>query len=124
MSDEYRFTILVEKNGIALDNMPIIQRYSVAEDATAEVVQAADNNTTSFHAIPQLTMGTLGFFLLTTDQALNVKFNLNTPVPFNANGLILFLGCALAQATPNQNIEVNNPAVSTAANLDIVGGGT
>lgn len=123
MSDEYRFTLLVEKNGVALDNMPIIQRYSVAEDATAESIALPDSNTTSFHPIPQLTMSTLNFFLMTMDQAENVKFNLNTPVPFNANGLILFLGCSLTQATPNQNIETNNPSSTVNANLTINGGG-
>lgn len=122
---ELRFTILVEQDGVALPNMPIIRRYSDAETTgVVAISQAADNNSTSFHAIPQLTMPTLGIFMLTTDQALNMKINLNTPLPLNADSVVLILGCALAQGTPNQNVELNNPAVTTAANVELLGGGT
>jgi hypothetical protein len=122
---ELRATILLEVDGVALPDFPIIRRYVVAELSGLNAIsQAADNNTTTFHPIPFLTMATLGAFLMTMDQAENVKFNLNTPVSFNANGLILFLGCSLAQGTPNQNIEVNNPSASTVANIGVLGGGT
>ena len=124
MSDEYRFTILVEKNGVPLDNMPLIRRYSITEDTYGVVSQAADNNTTSYHEFPQLTMPNLTFFMMTMDQAENLKFNLNTPVSFNANGVVLFLGCTMTQGTPSQNIEVNNPGASTASNNSVLGGGT
>lgn len=120
-----RFTILVEQDGQALPDMPIIRRYVVNESSgLVAIAQAADNNTTSFHPIQALTMPSLGIFLLTADQAENLKINLNTPLPLNADGLILILGGNLTQGTPNQNIEVNNPAASQAANLVVLGGGT
>lgn len=124
MPDEYRFTILVEKNGVAIDNMPLIRRYVVAEDTYGTISQPADNNTSSFHPIASLTMPNLEFFMLTMDQAENLQFNLNTAVPMDANGVVLFLGCTLTQGTPTQNIEINNPAASTAANVGVLGGGT
>lgn len=116
---------MIEVDGVILPDFPIIRRYIVAElSGLVALSQAADNNTSSFHAIPQLTMPNLGLILLTTDQALNLKLNLNTPVPLNANSLVLILGASLTQGTPNTNVEVNNPAVSTAANLGVLGGGT
>jgi hypothetical protein len=122
---EVRATILLEVDGVALPDMPIVKRYVVAElSGLVALSQAADNDTVTFHPIPQLTMATLGVFLLTTDQALNLELNLNTPLPLNAGGLVLILGCALTQGTPNQNIELNNPGAATAANVGVLGGGT
>lgn len=122
---ELRATILLEIDGVALPDFPIIRRYVVAELSGLNAIsQPADNNTSSFHPIPQLTMPSLGIFLLTTDLALNLKLNLNTPVPLNANGLVLILGANLTQGTPSQNVEVNNPSTGTAANVGVLGGGT
>ena len=122
---ELRATILLEVDGVALPDFPIIRRYVVAElSGLNTIVQPADNNTTSFHPIPQLTMPSLGVFLLTSDQALNLKLNLNTPVPLNANSLVLILGSVLTQGTPNTNAEINNPSAATAANVGVLGGGT
>ena len=122
---ELRFTLLVESDGVALPDMPIIRRYVVAESSgVVAISQAADNNTSTFHPLPQLTMPALGIFMLTSDQALNVKLNLNTPLPMNADSLILILGADLTQATPSQNCEVNNPSAATAANLGVLAGGT
>jgi hypothetical protein len=124
---ELRATILLEVDGVALPDMPIIRRYVVAElSGLVAISQPPDNNSTSYHPIQAITMPNLGVFLLTTDQAQNLKINLNTPVPFNADGLILILGANLTQGTPNQNIEVNNPAVLSAvnANLGVLAGGT
>ena len=122
---ELRATILLEVDGVALPDMPIIRRYVVNELAgPVAIVQAADNNTTSFHPIQAVVMPTLTAFLLMTDQTENLKINLNTPFTLNPDGLILILGSNLIQATPNQNIEVNNPAASQAANLGVLAGGT
>lgn len=122
---EVRTTILIEVDGVTLPDFPIIRRYVVAElSGLVALSQAADNNTSSFHPIPQLVMPNLGVFLLTTDQALNLKLNLNTPLPLNAGALVLILGCALTQGTPSQNVELNNPGATTAANVGVLGGGT
>jgi hypothetical protein len=121
---ELRFTLLVESEGVALPDFPLIRRVVVNEATLNSIAQAADNNTTSFHAIPSLSMPALGVFMLTSDQAVNLKFNLNTPVPFNADCLVLMVGIDLTQATPSQNIEVNVPGASATANLEVLGGGT
>lgn len=122
---ELRFTILVEQDGTALPDMPIIRRFVTTESTgVVAISQAADNNTSSYHPIAALTMPSLGIFLLTSDQALNVNINQNTPLPLNANSVVLILGASLTQGTPTQNIEINNPAASTAANVGVLGGGT
>ena len=122
---EIRWTILAEVDGVALPDFPIIRRYIVAELSGLNAIsQPADNNTTSFHPIPQLTMPVLGDFLLTTDLALNLKLNLNTPLPLNAGGLVLILGANMTQGTPTQNVEINNPSATTAANVGVLAGGT
>jgi hypothetical protein len=120
-----RFTLLIEEDGAALPNMPIVQDYPIAESTgVVSVSQAADNNTSTFHPIPQLTMPSLGIFFLTSDQALNLNFNQLSPIALNAGGLILMLGIALTQGTPSQNVEINNPAASQAADVSLIGAGT
>lgn len=122
---ELRATLLLEVDGVALPDFPIIRRYVVAELSGLNTIsQPADNNTTSYHPLPQITMPSLGVFLLTMDQALNLKLNLNTPLPMNANGLVLILGTSIIQGTPSQSVEVNNPAAATTANVGILAGGT
>lgn len=117
--------LTLEVDGVPLPNFPIIRRLSEAEVVPTEtIVAAADNNTSTFHAIAAATMPNMGVFLMTMDQAMNLKFNLNTQVSFNANGLVLFFGSSLTQGTPTQNIEYNNPAASQAANLTITVAGT
>lgn len=69
-------------------------------------------------------MAALGIFYLATDQALNLNLNQLTALPLNANGLILILGTNLIQGTPSNNVTVNNPAVSTSANITGLVAGT
>ena len=124
MSDEYRVTVLIEKNGVSLDGMPIVRRLIVNEDANSTLVAAPDSNTSTFHAIPAAVMATLGIFFVAPDQAINLKINMNTPLPLNANGLVLIMGAALAQGTPNTNVEYNNPSSLINANLPIIVAGS
>jgi hypothetical protein len=123
---ELRAIISFELDGVPLPDMPIVRRYIVGEAATNTVIIATpDNNNTSFHAIQAAIMPALGAICITNDQPANIKINLNTPLPLNAGGLILILGANLAQGTPNQNIEYNNPAASGNVTLGIpILGGT
>lgn len=121
MSDTYKFSILIEKNGAALPNMPLIRRINVAEDAELNLTATPDNNSTSFHEIAAATMAAMGVLFLTVDQAVNLKFNLNTPVPLDAGGVVLIIGTNLTQATPPQNVEYNNPALTGGVNATLTG---
>jgi len=122
---ELRATISFELDGIPLADMPIVRRYIVNEVSTQMNIVAVADNGSTYHPIAAAIMPTLGVICLTMDQALNLNINQNTPLPMNAGGLVLIMGCALAQATPADNIEYNNPAVSQSANLGIpVLGGT
>jgi hypothetical protein len=125
MPCEVRATILLEVDGVALPDFPIIRRYIVNELANlGDLVAAPDSNTSTFHAIPAAVMATLGIFFVAPDQAINLKINQNTPLPINANGLVLIMGAALAQGTPNTNVQVNNPSSSISANLPIIVAGS
>lgn len=117
MSDEYRVTVLIEKNGVSLPDFPLIRRLIFNESADTTIVASPDSNTTSYHEIAAATMPTLGLFFVAPDQAVNLKFNLNTPVSMDAQSIVLIMGCALAQGTPTQNIEYNNPSSSVSSNL-------
>ena len=122
---EIRATLLLEVDGVSLPDFPIIKRLVVNEIASlGDLIATPDSNTTSYHAIAAAIMATMGVFVMTTDQAVNLKFNLNTPISMNADGLVLIMGCALAQGTPSQNVEYNNPSSSVNANLGIVVAGS
>lgn len=117
MSDEYRVIVQLEKNGVALNGMPLIRRLIVNEDADILQIATPDSNTSTFHPLAAATMPTLQIFLLTTDQAINLELNENNPVPLNANSLVLIFGTAMAQSPPTDNIEYNNPSSTVSANL-------
>jgi len=119
---EIRATIQIQIDGIDLPDSPIVWRGIVAEAVgLPNLVFPPDNNSTTFHPISQATMAALGIVLLKSDQAANLKLNLNTPLPLNAGGLILICGAALAQGTPNQNVEINNPALTGGPNANVNG---
>jgi hypothetical protein len=124
MAHEIRFTLNIEIDGQSLPNMPVVRRYADNEANTIAQVQGPDNNTSSFHGIAAATMAALGIFYLATDQALNLNLNQLAALPLNANGLILILGTNLTQATPSNNVTVNNPAVATSANITGLVAGT
>src|ERR1035437_6459900 len=122
---EVRATILIEIDGVSLPDFPVVRRYIVNELANiGDLVATPDSNTSTFHAIPAAVMATLGIFFVAPDQAINLKINQNTPLPLNANGLVLIMGAALAQGTPNTNVQVNNPSSSVSANLPIIVAGS
>lgn len=118
---ELRVTLNVEIDGEALPDMPIIRRYILNETAQLNFSANPDNNTTSFHAIPAAIMPSMGIFFLTFDQAANLNINQNTPLPLNANSVVLILGANLAQGTPSNNVTYNNPAASGGAVLNMSG---
>lgn len=122
---EIRVILTIEQDGEELPNMPIVRRYVVNEAAQiGNLIATPDSNTTTFHPIAAAVMPAMSIFLLQTDQALNLEINQNTPLPLNAQGLILILGADLAQATPTDNIEYNNPSASISANLTGLVAGT
>jgi len=112
-----RVTISVEIDGVLQPDMPLIKELSYAEAAEAAIIAAPDSNSTTFHPVAAATMPNLGFFFLTTDQAQNLKINQNTAIALNAGAVVLIMGASLAQATPPDNIEYNNPSSTTPANL-------
>ena len=127
MPDEYRVSLTIERNGVALDGMPIIRRLIVNQDADISIVATADNNSTSFHPIAAAISPAMQLFLLQTDQTINLQINQSgtaAPLPITGGGLILIVGANLQQATPSLNIVFNNPGASTSANLSGLCGGT
>jgi hypothetical protein len=118
---ELRVTLNFEIDGESLANMPIVRRYIVGEVASQlAIIATPDNNSTTYHPLAAAIMPILGAICITNDQPVNLNINQNTPLALNANGLLLILGADLAQGTPSQNVEYNNPAVSTPnVNLDI-----
>ena len=124
---EIRVQIQMQIEGQDIPDSPIVWRGIVGEAVgLPNLTFPPDNNPTTFHPLTQATMAALGVVLLKSDQALNLELNLNAPVPLNAGGLLLICGAALAQGTPSQNIELNNPAATGGPTANVNGalGGT
>lgn len=127
MPVEVRVTLNIEVDGVALADMPIIQRAIYAEYANPKIIATADNNTTSYHAISAATMAAMNFFFLQTDQALNLQINqagTSNPLPVQAGSIVLVMSPNLTQGTPSNNVTFNNPAASASAHLNVVVAGT
>lgn len=118
---EFKATLSFEIDGIPLPDMPVVRRYVVPETALFELVATPDNGSVTYHPIAAAIMSSLGIFYVTNDQAYNLKLNLNNPLPMNAGGLVLILGTALTQGTPNQNVEYNNPVLIGGVNVTLGG---
>lgn len=121
MSDEYRFTLTIERNGIQLSE-PLIKRLVVNESADITIAAAADSGTA--HPVAAATMPAMSFFFLETDQAINLVLNANGGLPLNAGGLLLIVGTNLTQGSPPSNVTYANPSGTTVANLTGGTGGT
>lgn len=123
---EIRVTLSITVDGNPLPDMPVVKTVQVAEAAQiGNLVAAADNNTTSYHGIGAAEMPTMSVFFLTADQAMNYKVNGSaTAIPMNAGSLVLLISSNLSQGTPANNVQFNNPAATTSANLSGLVAGT
>ena len=124
---ELRATLLLELDGVALADFPVVSRQIIAEGG-APVIQTfvPDNNSTSFHQVPSITSPNVGILFVQTDQALNLNLNQLAAVPLLAGGFVLFFGTQLTQATPANDVTINNPALTggATASVKILNAGT
>lgn len=118
---EIKVTISIEQDGVELPDMPVIRRYIVTQTVPPgnHVAPIAGG----YASIGGETMNPLQIVMLTPDQAINVNINQNTPLPLNANSVLLIVGANLAQGTPGNNITINNPG-AVAVNYGALLGGT
>jgi hypothetical protein len=118
---EIKVTISVEQDGVELPDMPVIRRY-IVNQAVPPGNHTLATNSSSYAAIAADTMNPLQIVMLTPDQAINVNINQNTPLPLNANGVLLIVGANLTQGTPANNVTINNPSGVTVNYGALLGG--
>ena len=123
-----KVSVLIELDGQKIANSPLVYRYNVAENSGPglTLIATPDNGSVTYHPVAAATMPAMTAFIATTDQPINFKINVNTPVPLSPPGIIMILGTNLVQGTPNLNIQYNNPALTGGANatLSIIAAGT
>jgi hypothetical protein len=112
-------TISLTEDGVPLPNFPIIRRLNPSQATPLDGVPvAADNNTSTFVAIPGTGTLTnqLQCLVLTPDQLVNLEFNAGSYLPLAAGAVLVVFGVDVT-GTIATLATVNNPAASVASNL-------
>lgn len=112
-------TVSLTEDGVPLPNFPIIRRLNPSQATPLDGIPvAANNNTTSFSAVPGTGTITsdLQCIVLTTDQEINLKFNANSFLPLSA-GAVFVLFASDITGTLATLATINNPAASVASNI-------
>jgi hypothetical protein len=120
------FTLSVDLDGVPLPNFPLIRRQQTNTAIPIDgAAITANNNTTSFSAVPGLDILTtdLQFLILTTDQLINLKFNAASYLPLTAGAVLAIFGTDIT-GTVATLATVNNPAAAVASNVIGALGGT
>lgn len=123
---EIRATLTLEQDAATLPDMPTVRRLVLNETSgVVNLSYAPDSNTTSFHPVAQASMPTLSVVYILSDQLINVQLNGSaTSFPIQAGEYLLLFGTQLSQGTPSNNVQINNPSSTTAANLTMFFAGT
>lgn len=123
---EIRATLNIELDGVSLPDFPKVRRFVVNEVAQTAQSFVPDNNSSTFHQVAAIVSPNVNVIYLDSDQALNLDINQLSALALQAGGFILLFGVSLQQATPANDITINNPALTggVTANASILATGT
>jgi len=120
-----RVKLSVEVDGAAAPGFPIDQSISVDEYQSMSYEEAADNDTTTFSAVPEGQLANLQFLALTGSLPFTLRLDAQTDagIILGTSGVILIIGGTI-DAGAATNLTINNPHAATAALISGVAGGT
>lgn len=120
-----RLTVTLEIDGTPFPGSPITRRLTLAEGVGIDYLKSADNNTTTFTALPETTLPIVQALLLKTDASINLRFNgqTNGLVPLNPGGFLAIFDSTFSAGAAT-NITINNPSAAGLASVRGYAAGT
>lgn len=121
----YRLRIELEKNGHMVDGFPLVRRLDTDEAQPFDYQEAADNDTTTFSAVPTGQLATVQLLVVRADLPTTYRLDgqSDAGIVLGADGILLIFGATI-DAGAATNVTVNNPHASTAAQVLGEAGGT
>lgn len=124
----YELSITLRAGGAVVPGFPILRRVEVDEAQSAAVELASAGGSTTWTALPTLSLDTLNFLLVTTDRPITLRVNntIDAPeravIPLNAGGMLVLIDTTIAAGAGAPNARANNVSGSTALVTTYAGG--
>jgi hypothetical protein len=123
--DSYEVTLNVKRNGVPVDALSIVKRIEVDEAQQFAYEKAADNDATTFTAMPTDQIGTIQLLVVKADRAVTLRLDAQSDagIELNAGGMLIVMDATI-NAGVSTNAKINNPHASLAALVEGIAAGT
>jgi len=121
-----KLSVNLEIDGVTVTGFPLIRRLSVDEIQHFDYEEGADNDTTTFSALPTAQIAAIQALLLRPlEQPITLRLDAQSDagIIINAGGLIIIMDATI-DAGATTNATVNNPDASALSRLKGFAGGT
>ena len=121
-----KLSVNLEIDGVTVTGFPLIRRLSVDEIQHFDYEEGADNDTTTFSALPTAQIAAIQALLLRPlEQPITLRLDAQSDagIIINAGGLIVIMDATI-DAGASTNATVNNPDASALSRLKGFAGGT
>lgn len=118
-------TITVRKDGEMLSGFPFTRRLEVDESQGFDYQEPADNDTTTFSALPTSFIDTIQALIVKTDLPITLRLDAQSDagIMLNAGGMLVIVDATI-DAGASTNATVNNPDASVSAVVKGIAAGT
>lgn len=119
-------TITARKNGEPLAGFPFTRRMEVDELQSFSYEKLADNNITSFAALPADQLDTIQLLVVKTDIPITLRLDGQTDagIMLNAGGMLILVDATIDAGAGASNASVNNPDAALTATVKGIAAGT
>ena len=116
---------MLRRDGLPMPGFPLTRRIEVDESQGFSYEKAADNDTTTFTAIPSNQIDTVQVLLVRANKAVTLRLDAQTDagIELNAGGILAIVDATI-NASAATNVKVNNPAVTDVAIVEGLVAGT
>lgn len=117
-------SLVIRRNGVVVQN--ITRRIEVDEIQSFNYEKAADNDVTTFSALPADQIATIQFLLARSNKAVTIRLDGQTDagIVLNAGGLLLIVDATIDAGAGASNAKVNNPDDADTALIEGFAAGT
>lgn len=119
-------TVTLRRDGYPVTGFPVTRRIEVDEIQSFKYEKAADNDSTTFAAVPADQIATIQALLLRTSKAVTLRLDGQTDagIALNAGGMIVILDCTIDAGAGASNCKINNPDDADTALIEGLAAGT
>ena len=119
-------SVMVKRDGIASPGFPVTRRIEIDEIQSFKYDKAADNDSTTFSAVPADQIASIQALCIRTSKAITLRLDGQTDagIVLNAGGMIVILDATIDAGAGASNASVNNPDDADVALVEGFAAGT